>query len=372
LRYSARCLTAASRLGSSLSSDSGELMIRFFLATLLLVIAALAVSLGSQFTPPSTWHLTAEAQSLVPDARLRNQIFQALSAAENAGTDPSISHFKVRAATVIDKDGKENVVLGGNTEYNVPEAIHGETSLINHVTALYGSEATRTALKFVAFYSQRCGPGGSCGDCRDYQKALTDAEHLLIVCGQPTDHSVSIHRFREQLVDESQFPSASPASLGIAQEELEELVNAAEEARSGGVTLFTVAQQTAAAALSYQGKVYRAAAADDAAFHYRYPVGGVLQQAATERDYLLRAIVVVGEKGSWPVVRYRDRQYGYEASSFNHETGRPPIALILADGLGNYRATTFEAALPNAFSTANFMPEAMKEFLRTHLPAKTK
>ena len=55
------------------------------------------------------------------DPVLRAQIFRALSAAENAGTDPSISHFKVRAATVIAKDGQEHVVLGGNTEYAVPK-----------------------------------------------------------------------------------------------------------------------------------------------------------------------------------------------------------------------------------------------------------
>src|SRR6201995_2280099 len=142
-------------------------MISYFLSAYLLVAAALAVAFAAQTTPESSWRLTPESEAVVPDATLRKQIFKALSAAENAGTDPSISHFKVRAATVIQKDGQEHVVLGGNTEYNVPEAIHGETSLINHVTALYGPEATRQDLKFVAFFSQRCGSGASCGDCRD-------------------------------------------------------------------------------------------------------------------------------------------------------------------------------------------------------------
>ena len=30
--------------------------------------------------------------------------------------------------------------------------------------------------------------------------------------------------------------------------------------------------------------------------------------------------------------------------------------------------TTFESALPNAFSTADFMPEALKKFLASHRP----
>ncbi|MGB2633664.1 MAG: hypothetical protein WAM58_06980 [Candidatus Acidiferrum sp.] len=348
-------------------------MIRFFSFVAFIVIAALAVSCAGQSAPDSTlWHLTPQSEALVSDPVLRAQIFRALSAAENAGTDPSISHFKVRAATVIAKDGQEHVVLGGNTEYAVPEAIHGESSLINHVTALYGADTTRHDLRFVAFFSQRCGLSGSCGDCRDFQKATTDYSHLLIVCGQSSDHSVRVTRFSEQLVDEDQFPAASPSSLSITQAELARLLAAAEEARLGGVTLFTSDRHTAAAALSYSGKLYRAAGADDAAFHYRYPIGGVLQQAATERDYFLRAILVVGEKGHWPVIDYRDRQYGYESSSFNREAGKPPIALILSDGQGNYRATTFESALPNAFSTANFMPQALKDFLRTHQPPATK
>ncbi len=347
-------------------------MMRFLLSAALLVPAVIALSLGARSMPDAGWHLTPQSEALVTDPALRSQIFRALTAAEAAGTDPTISHFKVRAATVIAKDGEDHLVLGGNTEYAIPEAIHGETSLINHVTALYGSDTTRHALRFVAFFSERCGVSGSCGDCRDFQKSSTDYSRLLIVCGQASDHAVRVTRFSDQLVDEELFPAASLSSLSITPGELTHLVDAAEDARLGGVTLFTSSQQTAAAALSYTGKLYRAAGADDAAFHYRYPIGGVLQQAATERDYFLRAILVVGEKGHWPVINYRDRQYGYEASSFNRDSGKPPITLIISDGQGNYRATTFESALPYAFSTANFMPQAVKDFLRTHQPPAKK
>jgi cytidine deaminase len=347
-------------------------MLRYFASITLLAFAVLAACFATQSTPDANWRLTTESEALVPDATMRARIVRALTAAESAGTDPTISRFKVRAATVVEKDGQDHVVLGGNTEYSVPEAIHGETSLINHVTALYGADTTRHALKFVAFFSERCGASGSCGDCRDFQKAATDYAHLLIVCGQSSDHTVRVSRFADQLVDEAQFPIADPSSLFISPAELTKLLTAAEDARLGGVTLFIGNAQTAAAALSYSGKIYRAAGADDAAFHYRYPIGGVLQQAATERDYFLKAILVVGDKGRWPVIHYRDRQYGFESSSFNRDSSKPPIALILADGLGNYRATTFEAALPKAFSTANFMPQAVKDFLRTHTQSSNK
>ena len=110
------------------------------------------------------------------------------------------------------------------------------------------------------------------------------------------------------------------------------------------------------------------AGADDAAFHYRYPIGAVLQQAAAHGDYFLEAIVVATAPGHTPRVSYRDRQYGYEASSFNRKRGHPPIRLVLVEeGVGGttrrFRQTTFEEALPGAFSTASFMPEAVDRFL---------
>jgi cytidine deaminase len=341
-------------------------MMRLLASFLLCAVAILAAVAAS--TQPSTdpWRLTSESEAFVSDAAFRAQIFRALDAAESAGTDTSISHFKVRAATVVTVNNEDHVVLGGNTEYELPEAIHGESSLLNHVTTLYGADATRHTVRFVAFFSQRCGVSGSCGDCRDFQHAVTDYAHLLIVCGQASDHTVRVTRFADQLVDEDKFPAATPDSLAITPGELAQLTKSAVEARLGGVTLFTTARHTGAAGLSFSGKIYRAAGGDDAAFHYRFPIGGLLQQAGTERDYFLRAIVVAGEKGQWPVVNYRDRQYGFESSSFNHEAGKSPIALILTDGLGHYRATTFEAALPHAFSTANFMPQALKDFLQSH------
>jgi cytidine deaminase len=330
-------------------------------------LAGLTLKAGNQ---PSNWTLTKESEGVVTDAKLRDQIFRALDAAEHAGTDPEISHYKVRAATVIEKDGTEHVVLGGNTEYAIPEAIHGETSLLNHVTALYGADTTRHGVRFVAYYSQKCSGTGSCGDCRDYQIASTDYEHLLVACGQASDHTVRVRKFKDQVVCERDFPEVGAGKIPLSESELARLVKSAEEARLGGVTLLTAEHHAAAAGISFSGKIYRAAGVDDGAFHYRYPIGGLLQQAATERDYYMRAIVVAGEPGKWPVVKYRDRQYGFEASSFNQLAGKPPIVVILVDGKGKYRMTTFEGALPLPFSTASFMPDAVTQFLRSHQALK--
>lgn len=333
------------------------------------VFALTALGCGASETGSQTpWRLSEASQGLV-DAAEANRIFKALDAAREVGTDPSISKYQVRAATVVEMDGKEHVIIGGNSEYEVPEAIHAETSVLNHVANRLGAEATRR-VRFLAFFKDdRCGSGMSCGDCRDYQVATTDAENLLVVCGQASDQTVHIRRFSEALVSEGDFPLVDEADLPLSPEELQRLVEAADFARSKGVTLFTSSRDHAgAAALSSQGKLYRAAGADDAAFHYRYPIGGVLQQAASEGDYFLRYILVVGEKGSWPRISYRDRQYGYESSSFNLKRGLEPIRLILSDGQGQYRLTTFEEALPHAFSTAAFMPEAVESFLQSHAP----
>jgi hypothetical protein len=339
-------------------------------AGIVLLVVSVAGCAHWQPAGSSKWTLTKESEAVVPDAELRKQIFEALDAAEKGHTDPPISHFQVRAATAFQVNGKEQVVLGGNSEYGRPEGIHGETSLLNHVTVQFGPDVTRHTVRFVAFYGETCGGTGSCGDCRDYQIATTDYEHLLVACGQASDHTVRVHRFMDQLVCERDFPLVDAQKIPLSAGELATLVKSAEEARSAGVTLFTPGHNTAAAGLSWSGKTYRAAGADDAAFHYRYPIGGLLQQAATERDYLMRAIVVAGEAGQWPAVSYRDRQYGYEVSTFNHAEGKPPITLILTDGQGKYKVTTFESALPYAFSTAAFMPDALSAFLKSHPNAK--
>lgn len=331
-----------------------------------LVSIPVAGTFGDAVVSASPWKLTPGSGHLVSDAKLRGQIFKALDAARHAGTNPSISHFQVRAATVVEVGGVEHVVLGGNTEYEIPEAIHGESSMLNHVTALFGPDVTRRDVGFVAFYSHKCGGSGSCGDCRDYQVAATDYNRLLIACGQEIDHTVEVTRFRDQLVFERDFPEVDAAKIPLEKAELEALTASAQEAREGGVTLFISARHTGAAGISFAGKTYRTAGADDAAFHYRYAIGGLLQQAATERDYFMRAIVVADEKGQWPEVNYRDRQYGFEASTFNQRVGKPPIALILTDGQGKYRMTTFADALPHAFSTAQFMPQAVTDFLNRH------
>jgi hypothetical protein len=320
---------------------------------------------------PAPWKLTKSAQDLVADPGLRARIFKALDAARSAGTDPGISKFNVRVATVIRDAGGERTILGGNTEYRVPEAIHGETSLMNHVINAVGPEEARRAVGFMAFYGERCGGGGSCGDCRDYLLATTRWQDLLMVCGQASDRTVHVDRFAKWIVPEDRFKEVSAEGTGLPPGRLEQVVRAALGARAGGIRLFTPPEEhLGVAVLTMGGHVYRAAGADDAAFHYRYPLGAALQQAATERDYFVHAVVVAGEPGRLPRLSYRDRQYGYESSSFNRKRGLPPIRLIVveepeAGGARRYRATTFEEALPGAFSTADFMPDAVDRFLGT-------
>ena len=335
-----------------------------------LVLGSAAGCMRSTGEAPPRWTLTKEAGELVADPALRTRIFRALEAARGAGTDPGISKFHVRAATVIEAGGLERTILGGNSEYRLPEAIHGETSLMNHVITAVGPEQARRAVGFIAFYGEACGGGGSCGDCRDYLIATTRWQDLLMVCGQASDRTLHVDRFAKWVVPEDRFPELAADTTGLPDPaRLSQLADAAIAARQGGVRLFTPDEEhLGVAALSTTGKLYRAAGADDAAFHYRYPLGAVLQQAATHQDYFVQAVLVAGRPGGLPRVSYRDRQYGYEFSSFNRKRGLPPIRLILleqpeAGGARRYRATTFEEALPGAFSAADFMPEAVDRFL---------
>lgn len=346
----------------------------------LLALSALAAATTAcspvETDPAPSWALTEESRQHVTDPELESRIFAALDAAATAGTDPSISKYDVRAATVIEHEGLHHAVVGGNTEWaGYPEAIHGETSLLNHVINLVGPEAAREQVSFLVFYKDgACGTGGSCGDCRDYLMATTRWQDLLMVCGSAADHSVHVGRFDRWVVPETDFRETTPEEIGLSEDKLEELVATAVDARAGGVSLFTAAEEhLGVAALTTRGNVYRAAGADDAAFHYRYPIGAVLQQAAAFGDYFVTAIVVATAPGHTPRISYRDRQYGYEASSFNLKRGHPPIQLVLVeeadDGSSRrFRHTTFEEALPGAFSTASFMPEAVDRFLEERAP----
>ena len=329
-------------------------------------------SFGAAEEPKETWTLAESSEERVTDPALLERIFKALDAAESAGTDPSISKYHVRAGTAFEHHGQHLVIVGGNSEYfGYPEAIHGETSLMNHVISTVGPEAALEGVDFLAFYGERkCGGGGSCGDCRDYLMTTTRWEDLLMVCGQATDHTVHVHRFAQWVVPEKDFPVVSAEETGLPADQLDALVTAAIEARSGGVSLFTApAEHLGVAALTTQGNIYRAAGADDAAFHYRYAVGAALQQAATYRDYHVQAVAVVAAPGHTARVSYRDRQYGYEFSSFNAKRDLPPIKLIVVEESAGeppklrYRMTTFEEALPGAFSAASFMPDAVDRFL---------
>jgi cytidine deaminase len=328
-----------------------------------IVIAGLLATGCRPAPPPARWTLAPDSAIKTDDQALLRRIGRALDAAEHAGTDPSISNFHVRAATVVSDGGAEHVVVGGNTEYPWPQAVHGEVSVMNHVITRFGAAAART-VPFIAFYSQSCGDSRGCGDCRDYLRATTEAAALMLVCGRATDHTIHIRTLADGLVDEEQFPDATPESIDLPRTDLDRLLAAARAAQGGGVTLFaSPAAQLGAAALTSTGRIYRAAGADDAAFHYRYPVGGVLQQSATERDYFVRAVAVAGAGDAWPRITYRDRQYGFETSSFATSRELPPTLLILANGRGALKATTFEAALPHPFSVARFNPDAIERFL---------
>ncbi len=357
--------------GSSRLSGSLPLSVAGLLAVALIGGAAIGCSPARPPDAPR-WKLASQAEPLVAEPGLRARIFAALDAAEKAGTDPSLSKFHVRAATVIEHDGARREIVGGNSEYSgLPEAIHGETSLLNHVINAVGPDEARRTVDFIAFHSQHCGGGGSCGDCRDYLMTTTRWQDLLVVCGQASDHSVHVQRFAKEIVGEDQFPEVALSAIGLPARRVEELARAAAEARRGGVRLFTSdAEHLGVAVLTTTGRIYRAAGADDAAFHYRYPVGAALQQAATYRDYFVEAVVIAGAPGSLPRLSYRDRQYGYEFSSFNRKRGLEPIRLILVEEAPGaepralrYRLTTFEAALPGAFSAADFMPDAVDRFL---------
>ena len=273
------------------------------------------------------------------------QIQQALEAASTAGTNPCLSSYHVRTATIIEHNGEEHLFTAGNTEYLHPEAIHSEVALVSQVIAKFGKEVAREKIRFIAFYGNPEGSLSPCGDCRDYLIANTNVDRLLEAVGE--GQNIIVRKFKDCLVDETTFAACHTEELPVTRTQLKRMLEAAMEAKENTPSVFTpLNRQSAAAAISETGAIYRAAGVEDGAFHYRTAIGSVLQQAVTENDHAIKAILVVGKKGVWPSVSYRERQYGYEFSGLSPET---PLYLILTDRQGNYRCTTFDAALPNGF-----------------------
>ena len=204
---------------------------RLRLAATWLVTAVVTAAGCRPASSPPAWTLAPESAIRTGDQALLARIGKALDAAERAGTDPSISQFHVRAATVVSVDGAEHVVVGGNTEYPWPQAVHGEVSVMNHVITQFGADAARR-VPFIAFHSQSCGDSRGCGDCRDYLKATTDYNTLMLVCGRATDRTIHIRKLADGLVDEEQFADASFETAGLPRADLERLLAAARTARS--------------------------------------------------------------------------------------------------------------------------------------------
>jgi len=285
--------------------------------------------------------------------------------------DPQISGFRVRAATILNDGFWEEAVIGGNTEYGDPRAIHGETSLVNHALNAYGHEKVRELLRVIALYSS-FGPVTPCGDCRDYLLASTDPQKLVIVTAGEKDPNVQIHPFTDFLAPEEGFDVAISPREAVARINDEDFYTTWFRALStrhmGGVNLFSPAT-TRAVVLARerppsQPKYYEAASCDDGAFHLRFPVGGALQAAATDGAYFVDFIAVARSDGEMPRITYRDRQYANEADGFNKIAGRQPLKLIL-DGRDVVRMTTLDKALPHSFSTFDFAPEKVEAFLKS-------
>ena len=62
----------------------------------------------------------------------------------------------------------------------------------------------------------------------------------------------------------------------------------------------------------------------------------------------------------------RQENAGSCTSSFNHQTKKPLIALILSNSRGKQRMTTFKAVFSKPFSAVAFTPQAVKQFLDAH------
>lgn len=170
--------------------------------------------------------------------------------------------------------------------------------------------------------------------------------------------------YSDGLIDETEFPDATLEQVGLPAADFDRLIDAARTAREGGITLFTGPDRhTGAAALTWSGRIYRAAGADDAAFHYRFPVGGVLSRPRPNATIWSGPSPSSGPRAPGRTWRIATGSTVSSSAASRPCAGGRRRSCCCRMVVERVKATTFDLALPKPFSVARFNPDALERFL---------
>jgi len=278
---------------------------------------------------------------------------------------PSQSGFYVKTAGLT-QSGK--TVLGGNMEYGLCSAIHGEESVIANWAQACSLDDRISA---IAFASEDVGPDSpwvtSCGNCRDLVREYCDPEGFFLD-GNP-DGLYRKYPFSKLFFDA--FHQIDNIRRRVTSKAIESAVNAMQRSYD----IYSGA--TYGASIITDSGVFSAGFEGDVAYHPTLPIRNAitcLKYASSEKGrFNTKQVVIAGPKAL--DVPYKDRQYLFEFVDGLRAGGirKAPLEVYLIPATGadiqmEAWKTDSDEWLPFPFSPSVLgMDEKMKEYMARYL-----
>ncbi len=312
----------------------------------------------------------------------------ALSVAmESKVPNPKFSGYYVNCACILvsKKDGSFTLtekiyrVSGGNLEYGLCQALHGEESLVSALSSRMDTSAIdRNKYRVIVAFSSKFETGRvptCCGNCRDIMRDYFPSE-TMIFGGHPRGGRVIVARLKNLLFNDYKvLNKVDSGFLNYTERQIAKCLNLENNIYFPGVP----EPGRRYIAIIKGEKTYFGAHDVMCDYHPIYAVRDAVRQARRDNNPHF-SYVVVASQGVVPDVMYKDRQHllelNFQQECVTGKTSDPLVYLMTYEvesgnpKIKTIRATNVKKWLPYAFSPANFGNEfiehAKTEFKKLH------
>jgi len=309
---------------------------------------------------------------------LKRRFARTLELSQTSLPQPSQSGFYVFTAAAVGpgpwlSGSDEGIVPGGNIEYGLSNAAHGEESAVFGILNRYGL----VPIQVVGFYYNpepvnEKTFADPCGGCRDRLMPYCNPNMYFVQAGPPGKHAdmVSVTQFRDYLFDTPRL--VNPSSLnptGHAQ-----AIHGLKVGVSGYLPETLKPYQYGAAIVAEDGTVWQGSHWVNAGYDAFPSFSAALQtwrNASPQAN--VSKIVIAGAGSNIPLPLYADRQDALEfaeaLSFYRHgNINSPlPVELIQVNRAGEIISAALSNTselLPHPFSAGEFgMTSAMQEYM---------
>lgn len=304
---------------------------------------------------------------------LKRRLVRTLEVAQTSTPVPFQSGFYVFTGVAVQpgpwmQSGDEGIVTGGNIEYALSDAAHGEETGVYRAIGKYGV----VPIQAVGFYThnQRVDEktfADPCGGCRDRLRPYCSPEMYFVQGG--INDMISVTQFRDYLFDTPTLVDHTNLDPSGRAEAVRGLKN--------GVSVYLPdalkQQMYGAAIVTDDGKVWSGSHWVNAGYDAVPAFNAALQAWRNMSPQSNIAKIVIAGEGSIPLPLYADRQDMLElGEALNLYLGRDikkplPVELLQVSDSGVVVAAALSNTvemLPHPFSAGSFgMMDALREYM---------